>query len=130
MLSANGFEKLMPLLLLIEDEVEIIDDLTNLLAIRGFDVMSAQYGEEGLSKASEREPDIVLCDIQLPDIDGFQILSLFRNKYPSVPFVFLTGLTSDDNVNRGYELGANGYLKKPVAVHDLFSTLGEFFDSE
>lgn len=120
----------MPLLLLIEDEVDIIEDLTNLLQIRGFDVVSAQFGERGLQMAEEHKPDIVLCDIQLPDIDGFQILSNFRLKFPQIPFVFLTGLTSEDNVNRGYKLGANGYLKKPVAVHDLFSTLGEFFESD
>lgn len=120
----------MPLLLLIEDELDIIDDLTNLLHIRGFDVVSAQYGQDGLQMADQYHPDIVLCDIQLPDIDGFQILSIIRHRFPHIPFVFLTGLTSDENVSRGFELGADGYLKKPVAVHDLFSTLGEFFDNE
>ena len=120
----------MPLLLLIEDDLDIVDDLTSLLHIRGFDVVSAHHGQDGLEMAEQHHPDIVLCDIQLPDIDGFQILSLFRQKFPRIPFVFLTGLTSDENETRGYELGADGYLKKPVAVHDLFSTLGEFFDSD
>ena len=129
-MDINRFESLMLLLLLIEDELEIIDDLTNILQIRGFDVVASQFGEAGLTLADQHQPDIVLCDIQLPDIDGFEILTRFRSKFPRTPFVFLTGLASDENVNRGYNLGANGYLKKPVAVHDLFSTLDEFFDNE
>lgn len=118
----------MKTILLIEDDVDIIEDLTRLLNIQGYHVIAATDGYGGLKLIEEATPDLVLCDIQLPDIDGFAIVESVREVAPDLPFIFLSARTRETDIRRGYALGASGYLKKPVSVFDLFSTLQQFVD--
>ncbi len=114
----------MPAILLIED-----DDLLRRLAAKAlskeFDVIVAQTGEEGLQYAQEIMPDLILCDICLPDMDGFEILRSLRNQEltRTLPLIFITALNDRAEMRRGMTLGADDYLVKPFSVQELLQSI-------
>ena len=87
------------------------------LADRGFEVCVAYNGEEGLSAILRSEPDLVLCDIRMPVMSGFEVLealTAIAPRFGQMPFVFLTALTDRDNELKGRKLGADDYVTKPI----------------
>ncbi len=105
-------------LLLIEDDVILGEALQALLNHQGFAVELALDAQTGLKKAQEIKPDAVLLDIMLPDMDGWQVCSLLREKN-DVPIIILTALDSGQNLIKGLELGADDYIVKPVTGQEL-----------
>jgi DNA-binding response OmpR family regulator len=104
-------------ILCVEDNRETASLICEELADRGFEVAAAYNGDDGLAYIIRERPDLVLSDIDMPGMSGFQLLERLTTMAPrfeSIPFVFLTGLGDHDSEIKGWQLGADDYLTKPV----------------
>jgi DNA-binding response OmpR family regulator len=106
-------------LLIVEDEVAIRTGLTDLFVFHGYEVEAAADGREGLRKALAGGYDLLLLDVMLPGVDGFEICNRVRSADPEQPIVMLTAKTSDEDIVRGLTLGADDYVAKPFSVTQL-----------
>lgn len=105
--------------LLVEDDSTLSFIIQDALAREGFDVLCAANGEAGLKLFQEAKPDIVVADVMMPRMDGFEMVRLIRCTATSVPVLFLTARTALDDVVKGFEIGANDYLRKPFQILEL-----------
>jgi len=105
--------------LLIEDEPELGMIVKDSLEVRGFTVLYAADGEEGLTMFRQGQPDIVVADVMMPNRDGFSLAKEIRQTNLDVPIIFLTARSQTADVVRGFELGGNDYLKKPFSLDEL-----------
>lgn len=105
-------------LLLIDDDVSLCEAVRFMLTKKGFEVEVAHSAISGLQKAYALKPDIVILDIMLPDMDGWQTCRRFR-EMSDVPIIMLTALGSEENVVEGLNLGADDYIVKPVTADEL-----------
>lgn len=112
-------------ILLIEDDSVLRDNTVELLELLDYKVYSAANGNKGLKKAIENEPDIIVCDIMMPEMDGYEVLEqLSRNaitKY--IPFIFLSAKTDHNDVRKGMDMGADDYITKPFTEDELLSAI-------
>ena len=106
-------------LLIVEDEVAIRTGLTDLFVFHGYEVEAAADGREGLRKALGGGYDLLLLDVMLPGVDGFEICNRVRAADPEQPIVMLTAKTSDEDIVRGLTLCADDYVAKPFSVTQL-----------
>lgn len=112
-------------ILIIEDEEEIRISLAFILRKVNYSVIEAEDGVEGLEKAREENPDLILCDINMPVMDGFAVLgelskdSILRK----IPFLFLTGRNQIPDIRKGMEAGADDYLVKPFVASDVLKAI-------
>jgi DNA-binding response OmpR family regulator len=112
-------------ILCIEDDAETAALLVEELVDRGFEVSVTYNGEEGLSAILRSEPDLVLCDISMPVMSGFEVLealTAIAPRFGQMPFVFLTALTDRDSELKGRKLGADDYVTKPIDF-DVLATI-------
>lgn len=105
--------------LLVEDDSTLSFIVQDALIREGFDVICASNGELGLKMFQESSPDIVVADVMMPKMDGFEMVSLIRLTSPSVPVLFLTARTALEDVVKGFGLGANDYIRKPFQILEL-----------
>ncbi|GAB3794917.1 hypothetical protein GCM10028819_10070 [Spirosoma humi] len=114
-----------PKILLIEDEEQIRKNLLDILSLKGYQVVAAADGLEGVDIAKQQPPDLILCDIMMPHLSGYHVLELIRRHEPSmfVPFIFLTAKSDMVDLRRGMELGADDYLTKPFSTKDLLAAI-------
>ena len=113
-------------ILCIEDQAELREDLVEELRSADYVVFEAQNGCEGMAAIREHHPDLVLCDIDMPEMDGRELLREVRRNHPSLvnmPFVFLTALSGRMDVIDGKNLGADDYLMKPIDFDILLATV-------
>lgn len=112
-------------LLLIEDDVTVRENTAELLELSDYDVLTAPNGKLGILKAEEELPDIIICDIMMPEIDGYGVLeALGKNpETAQIPFIFLSAKTEHKDIRRGMDLGADDYLTKPFEEEDLLSAI-------
>lgn len=115
----------MKTILVIEDEVTIRDTLVELLQIHGFNSVGCEDGLIGLQTAYKIQPDLILCDIHLPNLDGYQILQELRQNplTMAIPFIFLTARGTQRDLRRGMALGADDYLTKPCDTDELLGAI-------
>lgn len=115
----------MKTVLVIEDELTVRESLVDLLEIEGFKAIAADNGKTGLQIALKERPDLVLCDVSMPGLDGFEVLKHLREnpETGAMPFVFLTARTTKVDFRRGMELGADDYLFKPFTIDELLSAI-------
>ena len=106
-------------ILLVEDDSTLSFIVQDALTREGFDVVCASNGEFGLKLFKESEPDIIVADVMMPKMDGFEMVRLIRLTAPAVPVLFLTARTALDDVVKGFELGANDYIRKPFQIFEL-----------
>lgn len=106
-------------ILLVEDDSTLSFIVQDALTREGFDVVCAPNGEIGLKMFKESSPDIIIADVMMPKMDGFEMVRLIRLTSPSVPVLFLTARTAIDDVVKGFELGANDYIRKPFQILEL-----------
>ena len=108
-------------ILIIEDEPDMRENLALILRMEGYDVLSATDGSAGLSLARNMSPDLILCDVMMPEHDGYYILQELRGRADTaaLPFIFLTAKGEKQEVRAGMNLGADDYLSKPVEVDQL-----------
>ena len=108
----------MPDILLVDDDRELCDLLTDYLQRDGFAVRAAHDGTDGLRTAMKARPDLVICDIMMPGIDGMQLLRELR-KESSIPVLMLSAKRAESERIAGLELGADDYLPKPFSPREL-----------
>ena len=115
----------MATLLVIEDEAPLRANLVRILAAEGYTVIAAADGEEGIRRVREGRPDLVICDILMPLVDGFGVLASLRSRPETaeLPFIFLTASADKENLARGLRSGANEYVTKPFKIADLLAAV-------
>ena len=119
-------------ILIVEDDRGLIKTLYNLLIIEGYEVITAEDGESGIRKAFEYMPDVILSDIVLSRISGYDILRILKanSKTASIPFIFLTGKVKEKDKKYALELGADEYLEKPFEYDYLLETINLYIDKK
>lgn len=106
-------------LLVVEDDPNILELLSASLRFAGFDVTTATSGSAALNAARERRPDLVVLDVMLPDLDGFEVIRMMREAGTRTPVVFLTARDATDDKIRGLTLGGDDYVTKPFSLEEL-----------
>ena len=111
--------------LVIEDEVSLRQNLVSVLELNGFQVAAAENGLAGIDLAKADPPDLILCDVTMPECDGHGVLKRLRQnpRTARVPFIFLTAKGERADVRAGMNLGADDYLHKPVSEQDLLEAI-------
>ncbi len=111
--------------LLIEDDAVLRENTAELLGLLDYQVITAANGKIGVDKAIKEQPHIIICDIMMPELDGYDVLELLSNdahtKY--IPFIFLSAKTERQDVRKGMNLGADDYITKPFIEDDLVSAI-------
>lgn len=112
-------------ILVIEDEKDVRLNILEILASGGFDSINADNGLTGIQLAKERSPDLIICDIKMPDFDGYNVLEALRQdpKTAMIPFIFLTAKADKADMRHGMNLGADDYLTKPFRRVELLDTI-------
>lgn len=105
--------------LFVEDEADLTLIVSDTLRGLGYDVVTAADGVEGLDKYRSEGADIIVADVMMPRMDGFTMAKGIRKMSPEVPLLFLTAKSTIDDVEEGFEIGANDYLKKPFELREL-----------
>lgn len=119
--SATAVKKI----LVIDDEEWLREVIHLALKQKGFEVIEAANGVEGMEKARKELPDLILCDINMEKMDGYVTLTSLRSEAPTaaIPFIFMTGLADGAGMRRGMELGADDYLSKPFNIAALYAAV-------
>jgi CRP-like cAMP-binding protein len=112
-------------ILLIEDNAEIRDNTSEILALASYEVLSAANGKIGVDIAQREKPDLIVCDIMMPELDGYGVLHILSKKpeTANIPFIFLTAKTEKSDIRKGMALGADDYLTKPFDDTELLNTI-------
>jgi DNA-binding NarL/FixJ family response regulator len=112
-------------ILVIEDEPEMRRNITALLRYKDYAPIAAENGRLGVEMARREKPDLILCDVMMPDLDGYGVLRALQAdaKMALIPFIFLTAKGEKDDLRSGMNLGADDYLTKPVANNDLVQAI-------
>jgi DNA-binding NarL/FixJ family response regulator len=112
-------------ILVIEDEPEMRRNITTLLRYHNYEPVAAANGREGIEAARREKPDIILCDVMMPELDGYGVLQELQMdaSLAQTPFIFLTAKGEKDDLRSGMNLGADDYLTKPVANADLIRAI-------
>lgn len=107
--------------LVIEDEPQLRDGIQDILSLEDLYVVAAENGIEGLQLAKEHQPDLIICDIVMPELDGYGVLEQLRqdSATEAIPFIFLTGKADKTEWRYGMEIGADDYLTKPFTASEL-----------
>jgi two-component system, sensor histidine kinase and response regulator len=109
-------------ILTIEDDVQLRETLADMLEVFGHDVSQAENGKEGIDVFCKVVPDLVLCDINMPHMDGFEVLEKLKalsvgSEFP--PFIYLSAKTEEINIQKAKNLGASDFVPKPYLIQDL-----------
>ncbi|MBL4703831.1 MAG: response regulator, partial [Flavobacteriales bacterium] len=119
-------------ILVIEDDEAIRETIQEILELNGFKVNLAFNGESGIKQALEHNPDLVLCDVMMPKLNGWETVEAFRS-IPALrctPFVFLTAMSTMVDLRRGMNLGADDYLTKPFDANELITIISNRINKE
>jgi DNA-binding response OmpR family regulator len=108
-----------PIVLLVEDETTLSEIITDTLENEGFNCICATNGQEGLQKFREVKPDILIADVMMPKMSGFEMVAEIRKTDRITPILFLTARSSVEDLVSGFEIGANDYLRKPFKMQEL-----------
>ncbi|MFZ6013859.1 MAG: response regulator transcription factor [Bacteroidota bacterium] len=119
----------MKTVLIIEDNLEIRENTIEILELGGFKVISAGNGKEGIVMAVREKPDIILCDIMMPEVDGYQVIRELKADpaTSNIPFIYLTASGEKSEVKLAMDMGANGYVRKPFDVRELMQEINKCF---
>lgn len=113
-------------ILIVEDDYGSREYLLNLINLEGYDVRAAVNGEEGLAEYKSFDPDIIISDIQMPVMDGLQMLNILRQDKSDTIFIITTAYGSEDYAIEALRLGANNYLKKPIKRNSLIGLIDKY----
>ncbi len=116
-------------ILLVEDEPILRENTCALLEAYGFECMVAENAEAGLQILKLVKPDLIICDIMMPEIDGYQTKIQINNNpdWMTIPFIFLSGKSANHDVDYGIALGAACYLIKPFKIRELVGAINDCF---
>lgn len=112
-------------ILVIDNEYEVVELIGEILHVNGYDTKTATNGREGLAAAVHLIPDLILCDISMPEISGYEVLESIRTnpKTHTIPFIFLTAKSDMKDLRKGMLMGADDYLIKPISSEDLIAAV-------
>ena len=110
-----------PVILIIEDDLDVAEMLDAYFRVQGYEVYTANWGEDGVKACQTKRPDLVILDIRLPDIDGYEVAKRLRDnrRTSGIPIIFLTEKRSRSERLQGLELGADDYITKPFDIQEL-----------
>lgn len=117
-------------ILIIDDDESNRESLEMYLSEEGHDVVSAGTGERGVTKYREHNPDLVILDIRLPDIDGFAVLARLKEVNPDVKVIMITAYHDEHTIKKAMDLGAFAYVKKPIDLSDFESVISRALENE
>jgi DNA-binding NarL/FixJ family response regulator len=119
-------------ILIIEDEPGLRSNFATILRMEGYRPLTAPDGPTGLDLARSDLPDLILCDVIMPGMDGYEVLRVLRQEKATaaIPFIFLTGKGTQAEVRAGMNLGADDYLAKPASVSDLLGAISARLERE
>ena len=115
----------MPQILVIEDETKMRRNLLTILQMEGFETLGAENGLSGVELATLEQPDLILCDVMMPGLNGYEVLERIRanNRTADIPLIFLTARGEKQDFRHGMNLGADDYLTKPCPADDLLDAI-------
>ena len=122
----------MKTILVIEDQAQMRKNLVTILSMEGYSVLEAPDGAAGLELATDEKPDLIVCDVSMPGLDGHGVLKSVRadRTIAGTPFIFLTAKGENQDLRVGMNLGADDYLIKPVEAEDLLAAVEARFARE
>ena len=112
-------------ILVIEDNPEVRENIAEILELSNYDVCTAENGKEGVETALQTKPDLIICDIMMPELDGYGVLHLLGKHIETygIPFIFLTAKSEKSDLRKGMELGADDYITKPFDGIELLKAV-------
>jgi len=112
-------------LLLIEDNNEIRENTAEILELAGYSVSTAENGKRGIEIALQKKPDLIICDVMMPVLDGYGVLHLVHKnpELAPIPFIFLTAKAERTDFRKGMEMGADDYITKPFEDIELLNAV-------
>jgi len=110
---------MIPKILLLEDDIQLSDTVKQFLELKGYEVYVAYDGLEAEEIAYERQVDLMLLDVKVPHVSGFDFLKKIRDEGKEIPAIFITSLNSVEDVEKGFALGCDDYIRKPFALKEL-----------
>lgn len=112
-------------ILLIEDNKDVRDNTSEILRLAQYEVMTAKNGKEGIETVHKDKPDLIICDIMMPELDGYGVLHLLskNEETSSIPFIYLTAKAERTDMRKGMEMGADDYLTKPFDDMELLNAI-------
>ncbi|MGC9528569.1 MAG: hybrid sensor histidine kinase/response regulator [Limnospira sp.] len=115
----------MKTILVIEDEAYVREIILDILDAEGFGILGAENGKFGVQVARERSPDLIICDVMMPEMDGYEVLKALREppETATIPFIFLTAKSTRSDIRSGMDLGADDYLTKPFTRQELLGAI-------
>ncbi|MEW6495787.1 MAG: response regulator [Cyanobacteriota bacterium] len=119
-------------ILVIEDEGIIRLQLLNVLEANGFNAIGAQDGFTGVQLATQVVPDLILCNVALPRLNGYEVLRELRNEpiTANIPFIFLSAQTPHSDLNQGQQLVVDGYLSKPMTSQEVLQAIDKLLGTD
>lgn len=112
-------------ILLIEDTLEVRENTSEILELAGYEVLTVENGKEGVDLALKEKPDLIICDIMMPELDGYGVLHILSRNHDTshIPFIFLTAKAEKADFRKGMSLGADDYLTKPFEESELLDAV-------
>ncbi len=116
----NGYK-----ILIIEDNNDVRDNIEEILQAEDYEVFVAENGSIGLDVAAKTQPDLILCDVMMPEMDGYEVLKNIRHNVATsiTPFIFLTAKNTREDLRKGMKLGADDYISKPFTIDELLDSV-------
>ena len=114
-------------ILLIDDESQLIEMVKMRLEANGYEVITAADGQEGLEMAKSENPDLIMCDVMMPKMDGYKVCGLLKNdaRYSKIPIILFTARAQAEDTEMGKEVGADAYITKPFEPPVLLAKIDE-----
>jgi CheY-like chemotaxis protein/CRP-like cAMP-binding protein len=111
--------------LVIEDNNDILENTVEILELSNYQVFKAENGKQGIEQALSKKPDLILCDIMMPELDGYGVLHMVQKnpELQNIPFIFLTAKTEQTDIRKGMSQGADDYITKPFDATDLLTAI-------
>lgn len=115
----------METILLIEDTGDILTNLTEYLEMEGYKILTASNGKNGIEIAEKSKPDLIICDVLMPGMDGYKVLDILKksSKTSEIPFIFSTSMSEKMEISEAYKLGADDYIVKPFDPETLLEVI-------
>src|SRR5215510_7201224 len=112
-------------ILIIDDHEDIRENIAEILSFGGYKTFTAENGKRGIETALKEKPDLIICDIMMPELDGYGVLHLIRKNETTqtTPFIFLTAKTERSDFRKGMEMGADDYVTKPFDDIEILNAI-------
>lgn len=117
-----------PRVLVVDDEPNILMSLEFLMKKKGYEVFIARNGAEAMELTRRELPDVILLDIMMPEVDGYEVCELVKtdSRLQHIRVIFLTAKSKESDIEKGYQLGADLYITKPFSTRELMERIGDF----